>query len=504
MNILSCLARLTRRLSIARAAAAVAAFALIGSEVPTAEAGLGPSPGATGPPRARVADQPQRDARPRHGLGEGGVSVLNVRFIVLPFLAAAAIALGGAAATSGAHDRSAGTADTFVTDWDLIGQQAYVAAGWTVPEGHELFAYLAIAVYDSVMAIDGSNRPFIVDVDAPEDTSKEAAVAAAAHEVLVHYLPPSQTAFLDASYATSLQKVADGQAKTNGENLGKAIAGVLIAVRGGDGFRVFQPYTPPNPPIPGVWFPTAPTPPAGTFLPGMRPFSLESVDRFRPKGPPALSSKKWARDYNEVKEIGSSTSTTRTTEQTLAARFWAEPPIQQLHGTLRNFIGEHQLDIVDAARFMAMLGVVIGDAQIACYEAKYHFAFWRPITAIRAGDTDGNDDTVAEPGWSTLLPATPNHPEYPSAHACLTPALGKVVSRFLGTDDINFTVVSVTGLGDRHFEHESDLEYEVTNARIWGGIHYRSAIEDGTKIGLKTADQVLAHHFHQTTEKDAH
>ena len=425
---------------------------------------------------------------------------MNARFIVLPLLAAAAIALGGAATTSGAHTRSAGPADTFVTDWDLIGQQAYVAAGWTVPEGHELFAYVAIAVYDSVMAIDRSYRPFMVDVAAPEDTSKEAAVAAAAHEILVHYLPSSQTLFLDTAYTSSIEKISDGQARTNGENLGKAVADVVIAVRGGDGFRDFKQYTPPNPPIPGVWLPTAPTPPAGTFLPGMRPFSLESADQFRPDGPPALSSRKWARDYNEVKEIGSTTNTTRTPEQTLAARFWAEAPIQQLHTTLRRFVGDHGLDLVDAARFMAMVGVVIGDAQIACYEAKYHFAFWRPITAIRAGDTDGNDDTVRDATWTTLLPATPNHPEYPSAHACLTPALGTVIARFLGTDRIDFTVVSISNpsLGDRRFEHVNDLEEEVTAARIWGGIHFRSAVEDGTKLGLRTADYVLARHFQST------
>ena len=427
---------------------------------------------------------------------------MKARLIVLPLVAAAAVALGGAATTIGAHARSAGTPDSFVADWDLIAQQAYVAANWTVPEGHELFAYMTIAVYDSVMAIDGGYRPFLVDVRAQGDTSEEAAVAAAAHEVLVHYLPTLQTPFLDTAYATSLAKIADGPAKANGEALGKAVADVLLTVRANDGFRNFKPYTPPNPPIPGVWLPTAPTPPAGTFLPDMRPFSLDTADQFRPDGPPALSTKKWARDYNEVKEIGSSTSTTRTPEQTLAARFWAEAPIQQLHATLRRFIGEHELDVVDAARFMAMVGVVIGDAQIACYEAKYHFAFWRPITAIRAGDTDGNDDTDVDASWSTLLAATPNHPEYPSAHACLTPAAGKVVARFLGTGKIDYTVVSVSNpsLGNRTFEHVKDLEYEVTNARIWGGIHYRSSVEDGTKLGLQVADYVLAHDFQKTHE----
>jgi len=141
-----------------------------------------------------------------------------------------------------------------------------------------------------------------------------------------------------------------------------------------------------------------------------------------------------------------------------------------------------------------MISVTYADALIACFDAKYHFAFWRPVTAIRAGDTDANGATVGDLAWSPLL-GTPNHPEYPSAHSCVTPAGGRVIARFLGTEQIDFTVPSLTGLGDRHFADVSDLEYEVGNARIWGGIHYRSAIKDGSAIGKKTADQVLAHHF---------
>ena len=232
----------------------------------------------------------------------------------------------------------------------------------------------------------------------------------------------------------------------------------------------------------------------------MRTFAIDSADRFRPGGPPALSSQKWARDYNEVKEIGSSTSTTRTAEQTLAARFWAEPPVQQARGSFRKLVLDHELDVADAARFMAMVSVTYADALIACFDAKYHYKFWRPITAIRAGDTDGNDATVGDPSWSTLLAATPNHPEYPSAHSCVTPAGGLVVARFLGTPKIEFTVPSLTGLGDRHFSRARDLEYEVSNARVWGGIHYRSAVEDGVEIGKKTANQVLAHHFKRSND----
>jgi hypothetical protein len=230
----------------------------------------------------------------------------------------------------------------------------------------------------------------------------------------------------------------------------------------------------------------------------MTPFALESADQFRPSGPPDLSSKKWAREYNEVKQIGSSTSTTRTAEQTLAARFWGEPPLPQSEAALRKFVLDRQLDVVDAARFMAMANVARADATIACFEAKYHYAFWRPVTAIRAGDTDGNAATIGDPAWSPLLPATPNHPEYPSAHSCITPAGTQAMAEFLGTDEIELTIPSVTGLGDRHYRTVDDLELEIANARVWGGIHFRSAVADGLKIAHRVARQVLAHNFRKT------
>lgn len=409
-------------------------------------------------------------------------------------LVLAAVCLGGAAATSSARGDSGSPPDTYVASWDATATQAFTAAALTPAEGHVIFAYLAIAEYDSVMAIDGGYKPFAVDVDAPEGASAEAAVNEAAYRILVHYLPAQKTTILDPAYLAAMGTIPASQAKDDGTSTGKAVADLLIAQRADDGFRASVTYTPPNPPIPGVWLPTAPTPPVGTYLGGMRPFALDSADQFRPAGPPALSSKQWARDYNETKELGSSTSTTRTPEQTVAARFWAEPPVQQAHLGLRKFVLDRRLDVVDAARFMGMVSVTLADSLIACFDAKYHYAFWRPITAVRAGDTDGNDATVGDPTWTPLI-GTPNHPEYPSAHSCLTPASGRVIARFLGTGEIEYTIPSLTGLGDRHFDRVQDLEYDVGNARIWGGIHFRTAVEDGIEIGKKTADQVLAHHF---------
>jgi hypothetical protein len=406
-----------------------------------------------------------------------------------------AIALAGST-TGRAGDHHNGPPDVSVTNWDAVGSQAFTAAALSPAEGHVIFAYLAIAEYDTIVALEGGFEPFAVDLDAPADASPQAAVAAAAHAILVHYLPQQAATIVDPAYAAALSAIPNGQAKSDGVATGERVAAILIALRAGDGFRAPTTYIAPNPPIPGVWLPTAATPPVGVYLPHMTPFSLDSADQFRPAGPPALGSDRWARDYNEVKEVGSSASTTRSAEQTLAARFWAEAPVQQAHASFRKLILDHQLDTISAARFMAMITVTYADALIACFDAKYHYAFWRPVTAIRAGGTDGNDATGADAAWSPLI-GTPNHPEYPSAHSCVTPAGGRVIERFLGTPKIDFTVPSLTGLGDRHFDDVKDLESEVTNARIWGGIHYRFSVDDGVEIAKRVADQVLAHHFHR-------
>ncbi len=421
--------------------------------------------------------------------------------IALVFLAVVVLALGGAA-SSNAKSQATGTPDTYVAYWDGVGSQAFTAAALSPAEGHVLFAYVAIAVYDSVMAVKGGHEPFAVDVDAPANTSAEAAVAAAARRVLEHYLP-AQTGLVEAAYTSSLSGIADGQAKTNGITVGTAVADLLIVQRSDDGFRANVGYTPPNPAGPGDWVPTAATPPIGPYLGRMRPFSLPSADRFRPGGPPALGSKKWADEYNEVKAIGSNALTTpRTADQTAAARFWAEAPVQQARGSFRMFVLDRQLDIADASRFMAMISVTYADGLIACFDAKYLYERWRPITAIRAGDTDGNTATVGDPSWTPLLPATPNHPEYPSAHSCITPAGGRVIARFLNTQQIDFTIPSVANppAPARHFATPDALAYEVSNARIWGGIHFRSAVEEGVKISKRTADYVLAHNFKKSND----
>ena len=242
-------------------------------------------------------------------------------FIAPALLTVSVVGLGEPAAGDGGR-HTQGPPDTYVTYWDGIGVQAFSAAALSPAEGHTIFAYVAIAVYDAVMAVEGGYEPFAVDADAPDGASPEAAVAAAAHRILVHHLPAQAATIIDPAYASSLATIPDGQAEIDGIATGEAVADELIDLRADDGFREAVTYTPPNPPVPGVWLPTAPTPPIGPYLGQMDPFSLRSAGQYRPSGPPRLDSRRWALEYNEVKEIGSATSTTRSPEQTLAARFW--------------------------------------------------------------------------------------------------------------------------------------------------------------------------------------
>ena len=412
-------------------------------------------------------------------------------------LLAGLVASAPATGTTASGHPPSGPPDTYVTSWDTTSTDATVAAGFSAPDGHLLHAYVSIAMYDAAMAVREDHEPFAVDENAPDGASAEAAVAAAAHAVLMHYLPatpPAARTLVVTRYGTSLASIPDGAAKTDGIAVGQRVAAALIALRAGDGYRIARPYAAPEPPVPGVWVPTAVTPPLGTYLPHMPPFALRSADQMRPGGPPALGSAQWAAEYAEVQDYGGALSAIRTADQEAAARFWGEPPVPQARAAFRGVIAQHELDLYEASRFLAMMSVTIADSLIACFDAKYTYPFWRPVTAIQRGDTDGNDATVADPTWLPLL-GTPNHPEYPSAHSCITPAEGIVIARFFRTSDIDFTVESVAGRPARHFSTPEELAQDVSDARVWGGVHFRSAVEDGTWIAKRTAHGVVAHHF---------
>lgn len=464
----------------------------------------------TSKPGARAAGfftaiSPWKPRPPGHHPGRTTRAMRIVRPAAAVLVLAAALFASGAPAL---HEAQAagngprhGPPDATITSWDQTTVRALQAtAGLAGPDHFLFFGLVHLAMYDAVVTVKGGYEPFALHQARKPGASAEAAAATAANRVIKHHLPAG-AAIADAALVASLAAIADGPGKTDGIAIGEAAAAAVLALPANKGILAHVPYTVPNPPIPGAWVPTPP--PAqilGSYMPNMTPLSLRRADQFRPKAPPALDRRAWAQQYNETKELGSATSSVRTPEQTLAARFWGESPAFQQHGALRKLVTDRGLDILRAARLMAMTNTVVFDAAIACFDAKYQYAFWRPITAIRNGDSDGNPGTVADPAWQPLI-ATPNHPEYPSAHSCITPGMGLAVARFLGTHHIDLTIPSLTGLGDRHYDTVKDLETEVGNARIWGGIHFRAAVESGTRIGRRVANQVLARHFRPLDDK---
>jgi hypothetical protein len=408
---------------------------------------------------------------------------VKIKLIAMALAAIASAAL--ASSTPATVVRARPVAATAVLEWNAIAQDAITVGAAKTP--HESFVYLAYvqaAVYDAVVSIQGGYTPYTVAIRAPRGASTDAAAATAAHDALVGLLP-AQKASLDVALATSLGRVPDGAAKRDGAAVGRAAAAAILAFRADDGRDAAIGYTPGS--GPGKWQPTPPgfLPPTAPWMAVMRPFVLDSSARFRPPAPPALDSAVWARDYTEVKLYGSATSTLRTPAQTETARFWGPNAAAQYNAAFRGLAAARHVDAAGAARLLAMTDVVGADALIACWDAKYTYGFWRPVTAVRATE---------DPAWSSLL-TTPNHPEYPSAHSCLTAGLAEVLTSFLGTNEIDLDVSSsVTGT-THHFDRVADLKRELGNARVWAGLHYRFSTTVGLDLGQKVARYDLRRAF---------
>jgi hypothetical protein len=299
---------------------------------------------------------------------------------------------------------------------------------------------------------------------------------------------------LDAEYVTFMASIADGPAKTAGVEVGSEAAAELIALRQNDGLNANIGFTMPSP-APGVWQLPAGVNPLVPWMSKLQPFMLESPDQFRPGPPPDLSSSEWSEQYNEVAAYGRRDSVVRTPEQTTVARFWTSLPIIQYNTAYQQLAAIRDLTALETARLMAMGNMVGADALIGCFDAKYHYLFWRPLFAIPQGDTDGNTATGADANFVPLI-GTPPHPEYPSAHGCVTSAQAEVIVEFLGTQHIEVDIPStVPGIATRHFTDANDLRNEIINARVWGGIHYRGSDVTGVNLGRKVAHWTLKRYF---------
>lgn len=387
-----------------------------------------------------------------------------------------------------AEPRAASATDA-VIHWNEIAQRAAIAEAKQAQTQSMIYiSFAQAAVYNGVVAILGGYQPYKVNAAPRPGASVDAAIAAAAHDVLVHYFPAQQAA-LDLDYSSALDAIPDGTAESEGIKVGQEAAAAMIRVRQGDGLEADIGFTMPSP-APGVWQLAPDIKPQTPWVSKMRPLMIARADQFRPGPPPALTSKEWAAQFDEMKRMGGAASTERTPEQTDIARFWSTNAIAQYNTLFKQLAQENGYDAHQTARLYAMGNLVGADALIACFDTKYHYLFWRPQFAIVQGE--GGD-----PDWKPLL-ATPNHPEYPAAHGCLTAAEAQVLTTFLGTNQINIDLTSTVAdlkQPTRHFATATDLVNEMENARVWGGLHYRASVAKGTELGRNVARWVLARNF---------
>jgi len=311
----------------------------------------------------------------------------------------------------------------------------------------------------------------------------------------------ARVAGLDTSYANTLAGISPGPERDEGIRVGESAAAAMLAARVDDGYRA--PFTFVLGPDPGDWRPTTPTAlDPDPWVGDLRPFLIENPSQFRSEGPNPLTSEAYAEDFNEVKKLGSLTSTRRTPDQTRAAIFWQTGFVNRM---VRDISATQGLGVVDEARLLAMVNLAYADAAISCWNDKYYWSFWRPLEAIREADTDGNPATVADPNWRPLFdPSTPTtpplsnppFPDHPSGHGCVNGASFNVLRNFFGTDKLSFDVHSTRFPGQpRHFDRISVVLREIVDARVWGGIHFRTADVNGTVIGKKVAHWLEKHYF---------
>lgn len=376
---------------------------------------------------------------------------------------------------------------------DAVTHWSEIAAAPLTAQGTLGIVHLAMvhgAIYDAVNAIDGTHKPYLSAPHATPMDSQDAAVAAAAHDVLVGVLatPP---ATLEGDYAAALALIPDGTAKVEGIRVGKEAAKAMLDARRNDGrlgpFRFIGGTGV------GQWRPEPPLfgsdPPANAWLKDVTPFTVRNAAQFGSNGPYKLTSKKYAREFNEVKALGRDTGSTRTQAQTDQALFWAVNPVRLWSSIVRTIATNEQLTTADSARYYAMSFMAAADALITVWRDKARFSFWRPITAIHEAANDGNPLTAPDPTWAPQL-ATPPYPEHSSGHSTLAGSITETARLFFDTDGISFIATNpIAGGGSmtRSFTSLSQARQEVVDARVLQGIHFRHADEDGAKIGQQVA-----------------
>jgi len=384
-----------------------------------------------------------------------------------------------------------------VTDWNNAALDAIRAGNTAPPIASRSLAILHASIYDAVNGIARTHEQYLVQSAVPASASREAAASAAAHQALVN-LFPARTSTFDALHAAILSGIPDGPHKGAGIVWGEFVANQIVAARGNDGSNAV--VLPPGGSGPGVW---VPTPPA--FLPYLlpqwgfvAPFGMSSSSQFRPPGPPSLDSERYAADYNEVKQLGAAVGSTRTEEQTEIALFWAdgagtETPPGHWNSIAQIIAATQSNTLEENARLFALLNIAMADAAICAWDAKYAFDFWRPVTAIAFVEPELN--------WTSFI-VTPPFPDYVSGHSTFSAAAATVLPLFYGTEDLPFTIGSdfLPGVY-RSFSTCFDAAEEAALSRIYGGIHFRSASEDGAQAGISIGEWTATHYLLPTQNR---
>lgn len=386
-----------------------------------------------------------------------------------------------------------------ITDWNATAVATIVLDGGKAnAEAFIWYAYEQAAVYNAVVGITRRYELYRWNTLGPSWASPEAAAAVAAHNVLLEYFPGSATRLADALEA-SLGAIPDGDAKDAGIAYGEKAALRIIRMRADDGR--FGDVTFDEPEAPGVWRPTAPTftPFFDPWLAELDPFIIQSPNHFRPGPPPGLTSDRYTREFREVKRLGSLTSTARTEAQTKTALFFSDIAVGPVQAALRDLVTRHSMDISESARVFAAVDLSQADALIAAWDGKLHYHWWRPVTAIQLADTDGNPDTAHDPDWQPLL-GTPPYPDYPSGlcanQATTARALTGVLG--LGRGEIDLFITSAAAGETRHYETKAELIGDCVDARVWSGIHFRTADRAAAEIGKLVARRATNRFFQPT------
>lgn len=390
---------------------------------------------------------------------------------------------------------SATQADNEVVRWNQTLLEILRTPGAHPPTVHPTrsFALMHAAIYDAVNAIDRTHRPYMVEIPGlAQQASQQAAATTAAHRVLLQLYPKSQ-AMLDAQSGELLALIPDATAKRLGIQIGNTVADQIVARRSNDGSNAQPiPYSPgPNPGDYQLTPPNFPQP-VFTHWAHVTPFTLIRADQFRPGHPPKLTGRKYTAAFQEVKELGAIGSTTRSAEQTQIGRFW-NAPIQNYWNEIAQTtaLAQH-LSLAQSARLFALLNLTLADSVIAFYDAKYTYAFWRPVSAIRLAESDGNPDTTADPGWLPLTTNTAPDPSYPGAHSVISAAAAAVLRDFFDSDDVSFAVHSELLPGvERSFSSFSAAAEEAGLSRIYAGVHFRFDHTSGRRLGRDIAEYVF-------------